>query len=368
MDYNSAAIRKLLQDALSEEELTSLCYDYFRPVYDQFSTGMSRLQKAQRLIEYCERREQLGALLARVREINPNQVRKVEASLGGPVAPPAASPAPVPPPPAADRSADLEHIHSLLDIKQRRLNVLEKQKAAMGDLTPAHIVMEVDTLTEEINRYKVQLGLTAPPVANPAPTASTPPPAAPLPAPQKAIFVSYAWGGESEAIVDQLDQAFQASGITIIRDKRDLGYKGRIKNFMEQIGRGKAVIVVISKKYLESENCMFELVQIAKNDQFYDRVFPIVLADANIYKPIQRLKYVQYWEAQIKELDEGMKSVNSANLQGFREAIDLYTEIRAVIAELTATLKDMNTLTVDMHREADFEQLIEAVEQKIAED
>ncbi|MCB0214335.1 MAG: toll/interleukin-1 receptor domain-containing protein, partial [Anaerolineae bacterium] len=178
---------------------------------------------------------------------------------------------------------------------------------------------------------------------------------------------SYAWRGESEEVVDQLDKAFQDSGITIIRDKRDLGYRGRITEFMEKIGRGKAVIVVISKKYLESENCMFELVQIAKNNQFYDRIFPIVLDDANIYKPIQRLKYVKHWEDQIAELDEGMKSVNSANLQGFREAIDQYTEIRAMIADLTNILKDMNTLTVDMHREADFQQLIEAVRHKMGE-
>lgn len=67
---------------------------------------------------------------------------------------------------------------------------------------------------------------------------------------------------------------------------------------------------------------MYELVQIAKNGEFYDRIFPIVLSDANIYKPIQ------HWEAQIQELDEAMKTVRADNLQGFRDDIDLYTEIR----------------------------------------
>ena len=41
---------------------------------------------------------------------------------------------------------------------------------------------------------------------------------------------------------------------------------------------------------------MFELLQIAKQQKFVDRIFPIVLDDAKIYKPIDRLKYVQYWE------------------------------------------------------------------------
>ncbi|HRV96593.1 MAG TPA: hypothetical protein P5526_30840, partial [Anaerolineae bacterium] len=69
MDYNPAEIRKLLQNALSEEEFTSLCYDYFRPVYEQFSAGMSRPQKIQRLLEYCERQGKFDDLLAQVRAI-----------------------------------------------------------------------------------------------------------------------------------------------------------------------------------------------------------------------------------------------------------------------------------------------------------
>jgi len=91
------------------------------------------------------------------------------------------------------------------------------------------------------------------------------------------VFISYAWGEEREEIVDQLDRSLQERGIRIIRDKRELEYKGSIKGFMERIGHGDCVIVVISDKYLRSPNCMFELVEIADNNQFKGRVFPIVL-------------------------------------------------------------------------------------------
>jgi internalin A len=184
---------------------------------------------------------------------------------------------------------------------------------------------------------------------------------------EKEIFISYAWGGESEQFVNQLDETLQAKGIKIIRDKRDLGYKGLIKAFMERIGRGKCAIAVISDKYLKSPNCMFELVQIAKNGEFYHRIFPIVLADAQIYKPVARLKYIKHWEDEIKELDEGMREVGAANLQGFREEIDQYTEIRNTIAELTNLLKDMNTLTPDIHSKSDFEELLNAIAQRLDE-
>ena len=184
---------------------------------------------------------------------------------------------------------------------------------------------------------------------------------------EKEIFISYAWGGDSEQFVNQLDQILQAEGIKIIRDKSELGYKRLIKAFMERIGRGKCAIAVISDKYLKSPNCMFELVQIAKNGEFYDRIFPIVLADAQIYKPVARLKYIKHWEEEIKELDEGMREVSAAYLQGFREEIDQYTEIRNTIAELTNLLKDMNTLTPDIHSESEFKDLINAIAVRLDE-
>ncbi|BAY24777.1 Miro domain-containing protein [Calothrix sp. NIES-2100] len=184
----------------------------------------------------------------------------------------------------------------------------------------------------------------------------------------KEIFISYAWGGESEEFVNHLDQTLQAKGIKIIRDKRNLGYKGLIQAFMERIGRGKCVIAVISDKYLKSPNCMFELVQVAKNGEFYDRIFPIVLADAQIYKGTERIKYIKHWENEIQALDNAMKEVGAANLQGIREEIDQYTDIRNTIAGLTNLLKDMNTLTPDIHQQSEFEELINGIEYRLNQD
>ena len=154
---------------------------------------------------------------------------------------------------------------------------------------------------------------------------------------KQAVFISYAWGGESEEIVNQLDQALQKRRIKIIRDKRDLPYKDSISGFMERIGQGNCVIVVISDKYLRSTNCMFELVEIAEGKQFHDRIFPIVLGDADIYDPIKRLEYVKYWEEKRGELAKAMKEVDPANLQGIREDMDLYDRIRDRISGLASS-------------------------------
>ncbi len=184
----------------------------------------------------------------------------------------------------------------------------------------------------------------------------------------KQVYISYAWGGESERIVNELDADLKAQGITIVRDKRNLGFKGMIRDFMQQIGRGYAVIVVISDKYLKSPNCMYELVEIAKNKDVYDRIFPIVLADADIYNPINRIKYIKHWEDQLRELDAAMKLVSSANLQGMRDEIDSYDDIRDNISNLTFLLKDMNTLTPEMHENSNFATLVEMLKQRLGEE
>ncbi|HET9907225.1 MAG TPA: toll/interleukin-1 receptor domain-containing protein [Anaerolineales bacterium] len=181
------------------------------------------------------------------------------------------------------------------------------------------------------------------------------------------VFVSYAWGGEREEIVNQIDKSLQERGIKMIRDKRALGYKGSISQFMERIGQGNCVIVVISDKYLRSPNCMFELVEIAEGKQFHDRIFPIVLGDADIYDPVKRLGYVKHWEAKRAELAAAMKDVDPANLQGIREDMDLYDRIRDKVSGLTSILKDMNTLTPDMHRDSDFGEIYDGIEKRMKE-
>jgi formylglycine-generating enzyme required for sulfatase activity len=184
---------------------------------------------------------------------------------------------------------------------------------------------------------------------------------------EQSVFISYAWGGESEEVVNQIDQALQQRDLKIIRDKRDLGYKGSISAFMERIGQGNCVIVVISDKYLRSPNCMFELVEIAEGKQFHDRIFPIVLSSAEIYDPVKRLEYVKHWEVKRGELAQAMKEVDPANLQGIREDMDLYDRIRDKISGLSSILKDMNTLTPNLHRDSDFSEIYAGIERRMAE-
>lgn len=84
------------------------------------------------------------------------------------------------------------------------------------------------------------------------------------------VFISYAWGGESEVIANSLEQTFGEKSIKLVRDQTDLGYKGLIKEFMQRLGQGKCVVAIINDKYLKSKNRIYELLKISKNGDFYD--------------------------------------------------------------------------------------------------
>jgi TIR domain len=183
----------------------------------------------------------------------------------------------------------------------------------------------------------------------------------------KEIFISYKWGGRGEDVVNHLDEAFQSRKVTIIRDKRNVGYKEDIKKFMECLGRGKCVIVVICDQYLRSHNCMFELIQIAKNGNFCDRIFPIVMNDARINKADEQLKYLEFWNEEIEKLNNGIQKAGSANLGGIREELDLYTEIRANFSNLASLLKGMNTLDLETHSKLNFEIIFKSIADKLSE-
>ena len=79
--WNTSAIRDLLRAAFGPDELTTLCFDNFPDVHEQFAPGMTKPQMIQLLLEYCIRNEQVAALLAAVQKANPAQYRRYEGQL-----------------------------------------------------------------------------------------------------------------------------------------------------------------------------------------------------------------------------------------------------------------------------------------------
>ncbi len=169
------------------------------------------------------------------------------------------------------------------------------------------------------------------------------------------IFFSYAWGDETESgsnrekIVNDLYESLKADGFNVIRDKNDLRYKGLISDLTSRIGRGKFIVVAISDKYLKSTYCMSELLEIYRRsnsdiDEMLKKIFPIVLDDAKIYNPEDRVDYLSYWEDKKDELNQELKGIELENVGTFADDLRTYDEITSVMPVLSQLLKNVNTL------------------------
>lgn len=188
------------------------------------------------------------------------------------------------------------------------------------------------------------------------------------------IFFSYAWGDENEKgesrekIVDELYQFLQQEGYKTVRDKYDLGYRGYISDFMTRIGQSKNIVVIISKKYVKSPYCMFELYEIARNSnfdkyQFSQKVLPIMIDFIDFGKSEVIEEYFTYWEAEYNKWDSLVKKrltqLSIEQLQQFDKIKIIYQHF----GELMNWLVDMNTLNPAMLSSNNFKEIKKAIEQ-----
>lgn len=183
------------------------------------------------------------------------------------------------------------------------------------------------------------------------------------------IFISYKHKGKSEKIATKLFEKGKEINLNIIYDKANLEFMGRTWDFMKRIGWGKYIIVIVSDEYLISEYCMFEFKEIMHNSKrFEERLFPIVMADADIFKEINWKKYEKFWKDEIEKLKVDLKDMESERLYKSIESIKRYEEIYKSIPSMMDFLNTFNSLTLKTIKDESFTTLFEGINEKIKND
>ncbi|MBI2417105.1 MAG: leucine-rich repeat domain-containing protein [Ignavibacteriales bacterium] len=197
--------------------------------------------------------------------------------------------------------------------------------------------------------------------------------------PQKpAVYFSYAWDheeskkkGESrEELIDELYNSLMADGITVKRDKMDLGYKGLISEFMKEIGMGKIVVVGLTDKYLRSPYCMYELLSIyrtsiGKPEILKDRIFPVWIENLPLGNLTFKDQLYDEWEQKFKEFNTHYKKhrekFSAEELVEFKMTKDINAEISALIS----MLRNMNALTKELLSDNNFKIIKDAIKEML---
>lgn len=190
------------------------------------------------------------------------------------------------------------------------------------------------------------------------------------------IFFSYAWddnqqqGERREAIVDDLYNCLLAEGYNLVRDKKDLEYKGLISDFIYRIGQGDIIIVAISKKYLRSTYCMFELYEISRNARFdkysfMSRIVPLMVEPVDLARPSVMDELFTYWKGMYDEwlrlIDKWKDDLRLGQWNGFENV----KNIRHHLGDIMHWLSDMNTKDKQLLSGNNFAIIREKIKQMI---
>ena len=154
------------------------------------------------------------------------------------------------------------------------------------------------------------------------------------------IFLSYCWNdsGEADRIYDYFNRN---QNIELHKDKIDIKKWGSIKEYMQSISDMDYTILLISDSYLKSANCMYEVLEVMRNRNYRDKIFPAVIY-SGIYSPVTRAKYVKHWQDEFKELEGTLKEINVQNLGKLNEDLKRIQDISSNIAEFLDVVSDMN--------------------------
>lgn len=165
----------------------------------------------------------------------------------------------------------------------------------------------------------------------------------------KSIFISYSWNDSD--IVDKLDNELQLYGYKIIRDIRDAEFAQSIKEFMKQIRETDFSIIILSDSFLKSENCMREIFEFIKDDDFRNRIIPIISQSAKkIWSIDKGILYTIYWKKQEEQFKEQLKLIDEESKRGYIEDLKHISTIKDSIGEVISIFRDMKMFDVDDKR------------------
>lgn len=155
------------------------------------------------------------------------------------------------------------------------------------------------------------------------------------------LFISYSWANRS--IADEIDRAFMGTGLTIIRDIREIEYKDSIKDYMKKVRSTDYVLLIVSDDFLKSSSGMFEVLELLKDNNFKDKILPVIVDNTKIFKPEEKLEYIRYWTEKHKELKERLSGVSVTDSLDLYNTLKHYENIRANIGEFLGILTDMDS-------------------------
>jgi len=183
---------------------------------------------------------------------------------------------------------------------------------------------------------------------------------------QTPVYISYNWENHSDHIVNHLCTVFDLRGINYYRDKQNCHYLDNIKAFMNSIRNGEIIVVVLSRAYMLSKNCMYELSGILKKKDGIDRILPVVVDDS-IRDRRFYIDMVKHWKEQRDMIADDVNTMMSIDSDMVGPLAKEQEEINAIYGFLQK-IKDYidwaNAESLNNLSSTNFQSLIDKIREK----
>jgi threonine dehydratase len=183
-------------------------------------------------------------------------------------------------------------------------------------------------------------------------------------------FLSYSHSNEVEAkrLFERLDRE---SELSVTWDAIDLPPYTSPNSFMDSVREHDAVVHLISLPFLESRNCMRELVAFMKDDtdrnHYSERAVPIIIDDPtnkiNLFDITGQLQLVDYWMGEKSKLEDELNSRSKefgAAIDELRSELTVRRDIAEHVVRFVRTVTDnIYAATYHSQESKDFVDVVE---------
>ncbi|MGG0279718.1 TIR domain-containing protein [Bacillus pacificus] len=196
----------------------------------------------------------------------------------------------------------------------------------------------------------------------------------------KKVFISYAH--KDSDLVNILEGKLkQNENMKITRDINVTSYRDSLDEFMKTIRDHDFVISVVSSAYINSLNCMYEVMHLMQDKDYQEKLFFIIVSrddvdyyneknrydgfEAKIYDVMDRLKYITHWRDRKAELEQ---SINEAALSP-ELMVNLAVDMRKLNSVIPPMDDFINLLSDKVGRsfkemyEDDFKEIVDTINQ-----
>ncbi len=206
-------------------------------------------------------------------------------------------------------------------------------------------------------RHEAPIETETPNASEPAFTAVRPAQPPRMKGEAQPVYVSYAWGGKSDTLVDEFECRLP-DNFKLILDKSTLRPGDWISRFMTEIGRADLVLVVLSDKYLRSVYCMRELKylfdsSLGEREEFMRKVVPLRVGAVRISRALDRTAHTKHWKQEHDKLEAALADLDHASVgDADRTELLLMKDFQHRVSDMLAWVADtLMPQGTDLHTE-----------------